>query len=231
MATNFPTSIDTNPGDPTPTETLAAGGHANLHSFVQDAMIAVQTYLGATASAVSTSITYLLTNVLSIDPGHKHTAVSGGTGNYTFAKGDILAARSAAIIDRLAVGGDGKVLMADSTQTDGLKYSVLMNNIQTYAPAAAGTATLDLSKGNIHHITMPAGNITIAISNGTAGQCFIIRILQDATGSRTVTWFITIKWAGGSAPTLTTTASKADTLGFEITGANTYDGFVVGQNI
>lgn len=104
-------------------------------------------------------------------------------------------------------------------------------NIQTYTPTAAGTATLDLSKGNIHHITMPAGNITIALSNGTAGQCFIIRILQDATGSRTVTWFTTIKWAGGSAPTLTTTASKADTMGFEITGTNTYDGFVVGQNI
>lgn len=105
------------------------------------------------------------------------------------------------------------------------------NTIQTYTPSAAGTATLDLSKGNIHHITMPAGNITIAISNGTAGQCFIVRILQDGTGSRTVTWFTTIKWAGGSAPTLTTTASKADTMGFEVTGSSTYDGFVVGQNI
>ena len=105
------------------------------------------------------------------------------------------------------------------------------NTIQTYSPSASGTATLDLSKGNIHHITMPAGNITIALSNGTAGQCFIVRILQDGSGSRTVTWFTTIKWAGGSAPTLTTTASKADTLGFEITGSSTYDGFVVGQNI
>lgn len=105
------------------------------------------------------------------------------------------------------------------------------HQIQVYAPAASGTATLDLSKGNIHHITMPAGNITIALTNGSAGQCFIVRILQDGVGSRTVTWFTTIRWAGGVAPTLTTTASKADTLGFEITGTNTYDGFVVGQNL
>lgn len=105
------------------------------------------------------------------------------------------------------------------------------DTIQTYTPSGAGTATLDLSKGNIHHITIPAGNITIAISNGTAGQCFIIRILQDSGGSRTVTWFTTIKWAGGSAPTLTVTGSKADTVGFEVTGSNTYDGFIVGQNI
>lgn len=104
--------------------------------------------------------------------------------------------------------------------------------IQTYSPAGAGTATLDLSLGNIHHITMPAsGNITIALSNGTTGQCFIVRILQGAAGSQTVTWFTTIKWSGGVAPTLTTTTAKADTLGFEITGTNTYDGFVIGQNI
>jgi hypothetical protein len=106
------------------------------------------------------------------------------------------------------------------------------NTIQTYTPAAAGTATLDLSKGNVHHITMPAGNITIAISNGSAGQCFIVRILQDGTGSRLATFFTTIKWAGGTPPTLTTTASKADTFGFEVTTAGSaYDGYVVGQNI
>lgn len=103
--------------------------------------------------------------------------------------------------------------------------------IITYTPAAAGTATIDLSKSNVNHITMPAGNITIALSGQRTGQMFIIRILQDSGGSRTVTWFTTIKWAGGLAPTLTTTANKADTFGFEITGTNTYDGFVIGQNI
>lgn len=105
------------------------------------------------------------------------------------------------------------------------------DGIQTYTPSASGTATLDLSKGGIHHIVMPAGNITIALSNETIGQCFIVRILQDGSGSRTVTWFSTILWAGGSAPTLTTTGGKADTFGLEVTASGTYDGFVVGQNI
>lgn len=101
----------------------------------------------------------------------------------------------------------------------------------TYIPDAAATATLDVSQASIHKITMPAGNITIAVSNETNGQCFIVEITQDATGSRTVTWFSTIKWAGGSAPTLTTTANKRDTFGFRVTGTDTYDGFIVGQNI
>ncbi len=102
---------------------------------------------------------------------------------------------------------------------------------QTYSPTAAGTATLDLSLANEHRITMPAGNITIALSNATNSKRFIVSILQDSTGSRTVTWFTTIRWAGGTPPTLTTTASKRDVFGFIRTGSNTYDGFVIGQNI
>ena len=102
---------------------------------------------------------------------------------------------------------------------------------QTYTPAAAGTATLDLSLANVNLITMPAGNITIALSSGSTGQAFTVHITQDGVGSRTVTWFATIRWAGGSAPTLTTTLDKRDVFGFIVTGANTYDGFIVGQNL
>jgi hypothetical protein len=46
-----------------------------------------------------------------------------------------------------------------------------------------------------------------------------------------VTWFATIRWAAGTVPTLTTTASKADTFTFITTGSGTYDGFISGQNI
>lgn len=102
---------------------------------------------------------------------------------------------------------------------------------QTYSPSADGTATLDLSLANQHYITMPEGNITIALSNDTNNQIFYVTILQDSGGSRTVTWFSTIRWAGGSAPTLTTTASKRDAFIFVRTGSGTYDGFVCGQNI
>ena len=107
----------------------------------------------------------------------------------------------------------------------------IIQTVQTSAPAAGGTATLDLSAGNYQAVTMPAGNVTLAISNGTAGQCFAVEITQDGVGSRTVTWFSTIRWADGSAPTLTTTLNKKDTFSFVVTGSNTYDGFVIGQNI
>jgi hypothetical protein len=103
--------------------------------------------------------------------------------------------------------------------------------VTDYTPGAGGTATLTLASGNDHRITMPAGNITIALSGGTVGQKFMIAITQDSGGSRTVSWFSTIRWTDGTAPTLTTTANKRDVFGFIITGSNTYDGFIVGQNI
>lgn len=102
---------------------------------------------------------------------------------------------------------------------------------QTYTPSGGGTSTLDLSLADEHRITMPAGNITIALSNPTNAKKFIVSITQDSGGSRTVTWFTTIKWANGTTPTLTTTASKRDTFGFIRTGSGTYDGFVIGQNL
>lgn len=92
------------------------------------------------------------------------------------------------------------------------------------------TITFDLSLSNKHRVTL-GGNRTLALSNPVGGQAFTIRLEQDGGGPRTVTWFSTIKWAGGAAPTLTTTANKADTFLFIRTGTDTYDGFIVGQDI
>ncbi len=98
------------------------------------------------------------------------------------------------------------------------------------ADSDGATITFNMATSNLHSVTL-GGNRTLAVSNVAVGQTFILRLLQDGTGSRTVTWFSTIKWAGGSAPTLTTTASKADMIGFVCTGSGTYDGFVIGQNL
>jgi len=103
--------------------------------------------------------------------------------------------------------------------------------VQDWNDATDGaTVTFDLSLSNKHRVII-AGNRTLALTNPTNAQAFTIRIQQDTTGSRTVTFFATIKWAGGATPTLTTTANKADTFMFIRTGVDTYDGFIVGQDI
>lgn len=98
------------------------------------------------------------------------------------------------------------------------------------AATDSATITFDMSLGNTQSVTM-GGNRTLALSNVKVGQVFMLRLTQDGTGTRVPTWFTTIKWAGGTAPTLTTTASKTDVLGFICTSTGNYDGFVVGLNL
>ncbi len=137
--------------------------------------------------------------------------------------------------------GTGLAVMVTTSHTQTLTNKTLTGPVvstpivtttaRTYAPAASGTATLDLSLGSVHEITMPAGNITIAVSNVPSQRMFFqVDITQDNVGSRTVTWFTTIRWAGG-APTLTTTANKRDSFVLKVTSTNTFDGYAVGQVI
>lgn len=114
-------------------------------------------------------------------------------------------------------------------------YTAIKGTVQSTAQIVTtdtdgATVTFDLSASNVHQVVL-GGNRTLAISNGTVGQYFAIELIQDETGSRTVTWFPTIKWVGNTAPTLTTTASKKDTFMFRVTGSETYDGYIVGMNI
>ncbi|MFN9961445.1 MAG: hypothetical protein ACK55I_50875 [bacterium] len=57
-------------------------------------------------------------------------------------------------------------------------------------------------------------NVTTAptFSNPTDGQTINWFITQDATGSRTITYPGSFKWAGGVAGTLSTTANAVDLL-------------------
>jgi hypothetical protein len=80
-----------------------------------------------------------------------------------------------------------------------------------------GTVTIDASAGNSQRMVL-GGNITLAApSNPMSGQNLGLHIIQDGTGSRIITWNAVFKWAGGTAPSLSTTASARDFV------AMTYD--------
>ena len=76
------------------------------------------------------------------------------------------------------------------------------------APAIANSSTavtLALASGTVLSYTL-TGNCTFTMPATTNGTSFIVRLIQDATGSRTAT-FTGVKWPGGTVPTITTTAS------------------------
>lgn len=174
--------------------------------------------LGTPSALVLTNATGLPVNGLS----------DTGTNVGSFLKTPTSANLAAAMTDET---GTGSLVFATNPTIVKPKIDADYGAIGSYSPSGGGTATIDLSLNNKSTINFPAGNITIALSNASVGQCFLLRLVQDSVGSRTVTWFTTIKWAGGSAPTLTTTANKIDVFGFICTGSGTYDGFIIGQNL
>lgn len=117
----------------------------------------------------------------------------------------------------------GKIIKAGTTEV-----------WKTYTPATgAQTVALDCSVNNIHVVSWHASGtaITFTVANATSSQPFIVSILQGGTTVSTITaWFATIRWAWGTAPTLTATLNKRDTFWFIRTWVNTYDGFIIWQN-
>jgi|SRR5215472_2922147 len=80
--------------------------------------------------------------------------------------------------------------------------------------AFSATPVFDLSLSNNFTITL-TGNITPSVTNwptGGVSATAAIRLLQDGSGGHSTTLPGGWKWAGGSAPTLTTTANKASII-------------------
>jgi hypothetical protein len=97
------------------------------------------------------------------------------------------------------------------------------------ATANTSTAyTIDLAGGSVQILTL-TGNCTFTFPTATAGQSFILLLKQDGTGGRTVTWPASVEWPGGTAPTITSTASKMDKFVFTAADSNWY-GSVAGQS-
>ena len=85
--------------------------------------------------------------------------------------------------------------------------------------------TIDMSTAQNHSVTL-AHNTTFDISNGTAGQTGSILVTQDSSGSRTASFSSKFKFAGATAPTLSTTASAVDRIDYFIVSSSLIHGVV-----
>ena len=214
---NYPTSLDTTSTQVTPSSTtdLDASGyeHDQVHGAASTALIAVETKLGISASPAASAATNAFL---------EHT----GTGTTAWSSTLTGSTIAGATLSGTVVGADqimSAVVHKDYAET-------------VYAGGDTSTAvTLDETNGNTQTWTM-TGNCTFTMPSGAglqAGTALTLILTQDATGSRTGA-FTSVKWAGGTAPTLTTTATTgADILcfvTFDGGAAPTWYGFVAGQD-
>ena len=129
--------------------------------------------------------------------------------------------------DIKASGDDANVGISFTTTGSGfIKF-----NDAAYNPEATltdgATISWDVQAQPVAKVTL-AGNRTLdAASNGIAGQFVSLLVIQDGTGSRTLTWNAVYEFASDTAPTLTTTADKGDLFVFRYNGTKWLE---VGRN-
>ena len=110
----------------------------------------------------------------------------------------------------------GNATLAGNLEVNGQAYST------THTLTDATTIATDCDNGNVFKVTL-AGNRTLgAPTNQQDGATYIWRIIQDGTGTRTLSYNSAFKFPGGTAPTLSTGAGDVDIITGVSDGTNVY---------
>lgn len=120
--------------------------------------------------------------------------------------------------DISVTGGDTNIGLSITTKGTGL---VLFNDGAFNAEATltdGSTISWDVGSSPVAKVTLGGNRTLSAPTNSAAGQFIALTVIQDGTGSRTLSFNSAYEFTGDTAPTLTTTASKADIFVFKYNG-------------
>ena len=102
--------------------------------------------------------------------------IRGGTNIASYAKGDLIAASATTTLNKLAVGANGYILSANSSETTGLEW--IENKVGTVTEVTVA-APLGVTNGT----TTPA----LTISTGTTSAVGVLQLTDGVTSSSTTT--------------------------------------------
>jgi len=147
------------------------------------------------------------------------------------------------VSDFMSNGSNNRVLTATGTDAmnaeanltfDGstLDVSGVLKADKGYVPEATltdgATINWNMSTQSVCKVTLGGNRTLAAPTNGSSGQFASILVIQDGTGSRTLTWNAVYEFASDTAPTLSTDGGKADLFVFRYNGTKWLE---VGRNL
>ena len=103
---------------------------------------------------------------------------------------------------------------------------------ESTALTSGTTVALDLNLGTVFTLTLAHNLGTFNWTNPAASgyaSSFVLKVKQDGTGSRTISWPAAVDWAAGTAPTISTSANAVDVFAFfTVDGGTIWYGFTPG---
>ena len=156
------------------------------------------------------------------DSGANATITTNGTGDL--------------ILNTNAGTNSGNITIADGANGD-ISFTTngtgeIVFNDSAYFPEAtltdASTIAWDVQSSPVAKVTLTDNRTLGAGSNAVAGQFVSLLVIQDGTGSRTLSFNAVYEFTADTAPTLTTTASKGDLFVFRYNGSKFLE---VGRNL
>ena len=195
-----------------------------------------------------------------LDPTGQTVAVGSNKPFYVFDTKELAKAGNLKLGDAVRVmggvyagdglGGDYLVVALGTGTDDGENYISTNNSLQlelasfnskmsryvdtvSDASIVGGVLTIDLNKGSSHKVTLTDNITSIQFSNVNNGSNLSskveLKIVQNAADAKTVS-FTGIRWAGGTAPTMSSDLGSFDRYVFITDNGVNWDGHVAGQN-
>lgn len=122
--------------------------------------------------------------------------------------------------------GTGADQVAAGNHTHAALYVPLTASVYTSATAVTlvdgANIAWNLASGGFATVTLAGTRVLDNPTNMVAGGHYTLIIKQDGTGSRVLTYGTAYKFAGGTAPTLSTAANSIDILTFVSDGTSMY---------
>ena len=126
----------------------------------------------------------------------------------------------------VADGVDGSVAWLKGDANGQVK--LISGYVLEVALTDAATITWNAATQPVAKVTLGASRTMGLPANPVSGQFISLLIIQDGTGSRTITWNAAYEFAADTAPTLTATANLGDLFTFRYNGAKWLE---VGRNL
>lgn len=124
-------------------------------------------------------------------------------------------------ISNTSITGTGSAVLATSPTINNPTVTNYVETLQAVGTVGS-TSTLALTNGTVLTATLTASTpCTFTMPTATAGKSFILILTQASSGMTTAT-FTGVKWPGGTAPTITATASAVDIISFVANGSVWY---------